>query len=50
MAKFQGEHSVSTQEVDKDGTRVRKSIPQKEIIEGVSKYITKIKDIQANKA
>ncbi|KKM86111.1 hypothetical protein LCGC14_1282250, partial [marine sediment metagenome] len=49
VAKFQGEHSVSTQEVDKDGTRVRKSIPQKDIIEEASKYITKIEDINDSK-
>jgi len=48
-AKYQGEHTVLTQEIDKDGNRVQKSIAQKEIIEEASKYITKIKVINANK-
>ncbi|KKN36302.1 hypothetical protein LCGC14_0775050 [marine sediment metagenome] len=45
VAKLQGEHSVSAQEVGKDGIRVQKPIPQKDIIDEASKYITKIEEI-----
>ena len=41
IAKYQGEHSVVTQEIDKEGKRVQKYIPQTEIIEEAELYLSK---------
>lgn len=43
--KYQGKHSVVTQEVDEDGNRVQKYIPQTEIIEEAERYISRIKKL-----
>jgi len=49
IAKYQGEHSVVTQEIDKEGRRVQKFIPQTELINEASRYISKIKEINTKK-
>ncbi len=42
-AKYQGEHSVMTQEVDEYGNRIQKFIPQIEIIEEAESFLSRIR-------
>lgn len=48
-AKLQGERSVITQEVDEEGDRIQKFLPQTNLIEDAERYISKIRKIKAER-